>query len=126
MAEHRIILADGSRLLREMLKRIFEKSDDLEVVGEVTDIKNLPHLIREKKAQWVILSTPPEESVPRWIETIISEQPEVRFLSVSNDGSEIKIKWYEPHEKIIKGLSLQDLITILQAELFPLEKYSEL
>ena len=126
MAEHRIILADGSRLLREMLKRIFEKSDDLEVVGEVTDIKNLPHLIREKKAQWVILSTPPEESVPRWIETIISEQPEVRFLSVSNDGSEIKIKWYEPHEKIIKGLSLQDLITILQEELFPLEKYPEL
>jgi DNA-binding NarL/FixJ family response regulator len=126
MAEHRIILADGSRLLREMLKRIFEKSDDLEVVGEVTDIKNLPHLIREKKAQWVILSTPPEESVPRWIETIISEQPEVRFLSVSNDGSQIKIKWYEPHEKIIKGLSLQDLITILQEELFPLEKYPEL
>jgi DNA-binding NarL/FixJ family response regulator len=126
MAEHRIILADGSRLMREMLKRIFEKSDDLEVVGEVTDIKNLPHLIREKKAQWVILSTPPEESVPRWIETIISEQPEVRFLSVSNDGSQIKIKWYEPHEKIIKGLSLQDLITILQEELFPLEKYPEL
>ena len=122
MAEHRIILADGSRLLREMLKRIFEKSDDLEVVGEVTDIKNLPHLIREKKAQWVILSTPPEESVPRWIETIISEQPEVRFLSVSNDGSQIKIKWYEPHEKIIKGLSLQDLITIIQEGLFPLEK----
>ena len=126
MAEHRIILADGSRLLREMLKRIFEKSDDLEVVGEVTDIKNLPHLIREKKAQWVILSTPPEESVPRWIETIISEQPEVRFLSVSNDGSQIKIKWYEPHEKIIKGLSLQDLITIIQEGLFPLEKYPQL
>jgi DNA-binding NarL/FixJ family response regulator len=120
MAEHRIILANGSRLLREMLRRIFDKADDLEVVGEVTDINKLPHMIREKNAQWVIFSTPPEENAPRWIEAIISEQPDVRFLSVSNDGSEIKIKWYEPHEKIIRGLSLQDLITILQEELFPL------
>jgi DNA-binding NarL/FixJ family response regulator len=123
MSEHRIILADGSRLLREMLKRIFEKAEDLEVVGEVIDIKNLPHMIQEKKAQWVILSTPPEENAPRWIEAIISEHPDVRFLSVSNDGSEIKIKWYEPHEKTIRGLSLQDLITILQEELFSFEKY---
>jgi DNA-binding NarL/FixJ family response regulator len=121
MSDHRIILADGSRLMREMLKRIFDKADDLEVVGEVTDIKNLPQIIREKQAQWVILSISPDEKAPKWIDAMISEQPNLRVLSVSNDGSEIKIKWHEPHEKRIRGISLEDLITLLQEEFETLE-----
>jgi hypothetical protein len=52
---------------------------------------------------------------------MISEQPNLRVLSVSNDGSEIKIKWHEPHEKRIRGISLEDLITLLQEEFETLE-----
>ena len=41
MNEQRVVLANGSRLLREMLKRIIHKSQNLELIREITDVKDL-------------------------------------------------------------------------------------
>ena len=116
MSDQRIILANGSRLLREMLNRILIKTEHLDVVQEVTDHKNLPSAIKQQDAEWVVVSLPTDGPAPEWIDTYIRQHPTIRFLTVSADGSLIKMKWLESHEEDLSGLSLPELIRILESE----------
>ena len=114
MSIKRIILADGSRLLREMLQRVIYKEDNLEVVKEVARYEELPSAIEQFDPEWVIMSLPSNHIIPDWVDIYITDHPSVRFLAVSTDGSKIKMKWLEPHEEDLGDLSLKDLIHILE------------
>ena len=113
MPEQRIILANGSRLLREMLNRILIKTENLEVVQEITDHDTLPTAIEKPEAEWVVMSLPVDSSMPEWTDTYIVDHPDVRFMAVANDGSWVKTKWMECHEENLDNLTLKDLIHIL-------------
>jgi len=115
MSDQRIILANGSRHLREMLNRILLKSEHLNVV-QVGDHHNLPSAIEQQEPEWVIVSLPTDDSAPAWIDTYIRQHPYVGFLTVSADGSSIKIKWLESHEEDISDLTLSELIHILEGD----------
>ena len=116
MPEQRIVLANGSRLLRDMLKRILFKSDKLEVVREVTDQKELLSVIEHTNPEWVIISLSFDNGVPAWVDSFMANHPSVRFMAVATDGSKIKTKWLEVHEQELDGLSLNDLIHILESK----------
>jgi hypothetical protein len=115
MHEHRIVLANGSRLMRDMLKRIFFKSESIDVVREVIDPKELPWVIEYTQPEWVILSLSFDNVVPAWVDGFIAGHPSVRFMALAADGSKIKLKWLEVHEQELNGLSLSDLIKILES-----------
>lgn len=116
MSEQRIVLASGSRLLRDMLKRILFKSDHLEVVQEVADQRELPSVIEHTQPEWVILSLSYDNGVPAWVDSFIASHPSVRFMALAADGSKVKMKWLEVHEQELNGLSLSDLIQILESK----------
>ena len=119
MSEHRIILANSSRLVREMLNRILRKTDNLEVVQEVTNHKKLPTEIEKSDAEWVIMSLPIDSNMPEWVDTYIVNHPYVHFMAVASDGSWVKTKWLEYHEEKLNNLSLRDLIHILGGVMEP-------
>jgi DNA-binding NarL/FixJ family response regulator len=116
MHEQRIVLANGSRLLRDMLKRVLCKSEHLEVVREVIDQRELPAVIDHTQPEWVILSLSFDNGVPAWVDGFIASHPSVRFMALAADGSRIKMKWLEVHEEELSGLSLNDLIRILESK----------
>lgn len=131
----RIILANETRLLREMLRRAIARSPYLQVVGEVTDRANLSSRVEETDAQWVIVSLLPDGGIPETAETLLMENPSVAILAVAPDGSQLRVGWTEPcekaiavapdgspvklrwtetHEKLLEDLSLEELITVLR------------
>ena len=116
MPEQRIVLANGSRLLRDMLKRILFKSENLQVVREVTDQRELSSAIEHSNPEWVIVSLSFDNGVPSWVDNYIAVHPSVRFMAVAMDGSKVKMKWLEIHEQELNGLSLSDLIHILETK----------
>lgn len=113
MTEQRIILANGSRLVHEMLNRILLKTENLDVVQEVVNHNKLPAEIESADAEWVVLSLPAESDLPEWVDSYIVEHPDVRLMAIASDGSWVKTKWLECHEEELNNLSLQDLIHIL-------------
>jgi DNA-binding NarL/FixJ family response regulator len=116
MSERRIVLANGSRLMRDMLMRILHKSSTLEVIQEVNDPKELPAIIENTHPEWVILSLSFDNGVPTWVDTFMASHPSVRFMALAADGSKIKMKWLEVHEQELNGLSLNELIHILESK----------
>lgn len=114
MSEQRIVLANTSRLLRDMLKRVIAQTSDLRLLGEITDQRELPALIGNSDPAWVILSLSYDNEIPAWVERYIAEHPSVRFMAIASDGSKIKMKWLEIHEQELDGISLHDFLRILQ------------
>jgi DNA-binding NarL/FixJ family response regulator len=115
MSEQRIILANSSRLLREMLNRILLKAEHLKVVQEVTDHNDLPAIIEQREAEWILMSLPVDGQLPEWTKTFLRDHPRMRIMTFAPDGSWVRMKWLEIHEERLTDLSLQDLIHILES-----------
>jgi DNA-binding NarL/FixJ family response regulator len=114
MSQQRIVLANTSRLLRDMLKRIIHRSDQLALLGEVTDQKDLPTAIESSSPEWVIVSLSYDDRIPAWVDGFMADHPSVHFMAIATDGSKIKMKWHAVHEQELNGLSLNDLLHILE------------
>lgn len=116
MQSHRIILANGSRFLHEMLKRVIEKTPDLQVVDEVADLTRLSPAIANTDAQWVIMSLPLDGEIPEVVKSLLIAHPSVRILAMATDGSQVRIKWLESHEEALDDLSLDELFAVLRTQ----------
>src|SRR6266536_1386545 len=117
MSTKRIILSNGSRLLREMLHRVINKADNLEVVQEVANHENLPFAIEIFDPEWVIISLPFNNNMHDWIDSCISNHPTVRFILLFPGENKIKMKWRETIEEDLSDVSLNDLIHMLEKDL---------
>lgn len=107
MHEQRIVPANSSRLLSDMLKRIIDKSSNLELLKAITDPRDLPAVIENSDPAWVIVSLSCDNVIPAWVDEYMAQHPSVRCMAVSSDASKIKMKWLETHEQELNGLSLQ-------------------
>ena len=116
MAEQRVVLANGSRLLRDMLKRILYKSENLQVVREVNDPRELASVVEQVNPEWVIVSLSFDNRLPAWVDSFMVSHPSVRFMALATDGSKIKVKWLDIHEQELSGITLSDLLEILESK----------
>jgi DNA-binding NarL/FixJ family response regulator len=114
-----VILADGSRLLRELLHRALDKADRLQVVDEVPNPEELSSSIEKFDPEWVIVSLPYSEYSPRWLRPCLTEYPSVRFVFLSPHQNHIKMKWEISFEEEYPDLSLREFIHILEKDLQP-------
>ena len=117
MSTKRVILADGSRLVRELLHHVIDKADHLQVVDEVANHQGLPMSIRRFEPDWVILPLPYGNPVHRWIDGCMRDHPAVRFVFLSPGQNNIKMTWQMSCEEEYSNLSLQEFIHILETDL---------
>ena len=117
MSTKRVILADGSRLLREMLRRVIDKADHLEVVQELPSPEGLSSAIESLSPEWVILSLPYNDNTHNWISTFMSGYPSMRFMFLSPESNTLKMKGQISYEEDLTNLSLRDFIHILEKDL---------
>jgi DNA-binding NarL/FixJ family response regulator len=113
----RIILADGSRLVREMLHHALDKAEQLQIVDEVPDHEGLPLSIEKSAPAWVIVPLPYSNSTRDWIDACITNHPAVGFVFLSPHQNQITMKWQTSCEEEYSDLSLKEFIQILEKDL---------
>ncbi len=116
METRRIIVANQQRLLREMMKRVIEKTPGFQVVGEGLEMAKLPAAIERTNAQWVIVSLRPEGELPQIVDDLLAVQPTLRVLALAPDGSQVKVKALKPREENLSNMNLNKLIAMLRSE----------
>lgn len=112
-AVHRVVLANDSLLLRGMLKRVFSRVPNLEVVGEIADLAKLLTLVESTDPEWAIVPLSPDGSMPDIIDTALKKHSSVHFLGMTTDGSRARMKRIGCRERHLGSLSLKKLIAIL-------------
>ena len=113
----RVLLADGPRLLREMLHHALDKADQLEVVGEVSSQDELPSSIERYEPAWVLVAASYSRDTHHWTAPFLDEHPSLRFVFVAPNQNYIKMKWQASQEEEFSNLSLRELIDILEQDL---------
>jgi DNA-binding NarL/FixJ family response regulator len=114
MSTQMIVLVNESRLLRGILKRAIERDPDLHVVTEVDDYTKVSSVIENADIDWIVLALHPQESIPDVIDVVLRDQPDLRCLVMSTDGSQVQMRWIETHDTSLNEKSLDELLTILR------------
>lgn len=116
MGTQSIILLDNSRLVRDMFRRVIKKAPGLQIIAEVEDVSDFPNIARQTNADWTILLLDPDEEVPTIVEQTLNHQTSMRLLVMAVDGSQVRMRWIEPHEIYLNDKSLEELLTILRQD----------
>lgn len=117
MSTKRVILANSSRLLRELLHHVIDKADGLEVVREIPNREELPSAIADLEPEWVIVSSPHEEPTRGWLRACLEQYPSVRFVVLSPDNTRIKLTAQAVSEEDLTNLTLHEFIHLLERDL---------
>jgi DNA-binding NarL/FixJ family response regulator len=117
MATKRVILANNSRLLREMLHHVINKADNLEVVLETPNDEELSSAIEKFDPAWVIASLPANPQLPSWLNRCTEHYPAVRFILLTPNNDRIKMSGQASYEEDLTNVSLKDFIDILEIDL---------
>ncbi len=117
MTIKRVILANNSRLLREMFHRVIDQADYLRVVREVQSSEEILIAIQRFCPDWVIVSLPLSDFVLNCISASIQSDPSVRFIIFSEGHRSLKIDWQMTSEEEISDLSLKEFIHLLEKDL---------
>lgn len=111
-ARVKIILANDSRLLREMLKRVLRRSPRLEVVAEIEDLHQLEPVLSETRARWIIVSLTPEGEFPGAVKTVLQDHSTAHVLAIATDASTVKLLHMEPNERQVDVYSVEEILSL--------------
>lgn len=114
--KQRIVLANSSLLVRDLLKKVIGKKPGLEIVSNVEDYTELPEILETTEADWGIILLPPNGEVPEIINQVIEEQTSMRFLLMDVDGSHVRMIYRKPQEVPLDEQNLQDILELLRKD----------
>lgn len=95
-----------------MLQRTIQSIAGLQVVAEAEDLAELPALVEQTGAQWVIVSMSRAGKLPTGLESLLVQHPSLCILGVANDGSHAELKWVEFHRERLGTLCTQSSWTL--------------
>jgi DNA-binding NarL/FixJ family response regulator len=99
-----------------MLRRVFRRLPDFEIVATLHDLQGLQPLLLSTKADWLVISAMPDEGVSKQVRALHARYPAMRILVIAADGSEVLINWAEPHEAHMERASLPELISMMRSQ----------
>ena len=106
-----VILANKPRLFREMLGKIFENPLQVNVIGEVTNINQLPLLSELLHPDWIVLTLCNNGSFPRIADVMVDLCPEVGILAITENGERARARC---REMVYDGMALDELVDVLE------------
>lgn len=115
----KVILANDSRLLRQMLGRVLARAAHVEVVAEVDNLRELAATVQRTGAHWIIVSLTPESEFPESVVALLQSQATTHVLAMAADGSATRVLTMEPCEQQVRILSVAEILSLLQRQAGP-------
>lgn len=118
MQPRQAIIVDGSRILRDLIKRILETKAGFDVVHELDDLQDVATTLNKEDAGWVffVLSHEPDVSEAQKIELLV-KHPFLRMVFIRVDGGHIDMEWLVYEHKDLTGMTLEELTQQLREEM---------
>lgn len=112
-----ILIADHSRLMREILTKAISTDENIQIIKTVENYEHLSELVKKQDIDWIIITSSVDEQLPVEVKELLIDHPEIGVLAVSPDGSHICLKWFTVHERDLDGLSLDEVTQILSNDI---------
>ncbi len=93
MKHVRVLLANGPRLMRELVLATISDHEDIEIVDEVPSEEQLETAVAESSADFLILSLENGSRLSARCAPILQNDPELRILAISPEGNHMTLYW---------------------------------
>ncbi len=108
MKKIRVLLANRPRIMREVIRSMIERQEDMEVVGEVLNPLDLFVAVRDTQSNAVVLALKDSEK-PGLRSHLIAEYPDLTIVGLPSEGETAFVErlWWilDPSEaKILSAL----------------------
>ena len=112
----RIVVANGPRLFRQLVRRALVTVSDLEVVGVMANLSDLTLLIERDQPDWLIAALRPDGRLPEMVEAVLHRFPSLNVLGVALDGGRVKT-WCAKRreEETFTDITFEEMIRILRS-----------
>lgn len=118
MLSQPVILVNGSRLLRELVKRVIEKDTGFEVIAELGNALELPSAIMKTNAEWVFLILLPGQEIPEKLKvSLLLKHQTLRIVGLWVDSGRVRIDWMGHEQKEFTEVTLSEFTRLLRQEL---------
>jgi len=118
MQSRRAILVDGSRLVRDFIRRVIEQDAGFEIVQEFKDLEDLSAVSQDMNINWIFTVLAPGQKIPDGLKVeLLLKIPSVRIVGVCVGDGYIQAEWMTRHEKDLTGLNLDEFVQFLDQEL---------
>lgn len=118
MQPRRAILVDGSRILRDLIRRVLETKAGFEVVDELSNLEELSSSLARAETEWAFLILSPNlEISKRHTVEILVEHPSMRIILIRMDEGRIEMEWLVRGHKDLTDMTLDEITLVIQKEL---------
>ena len=117
MQSRRAILVDGSRILRDLIRRVLKTKAGFEVVDELSNLEELSSSLARAETEWAFLILSPNlEISKRQTVEILVEHPSLRIILIRMDEGRIKMEWWIRGHKDLTDMTLDEIALVIQKE----------
>lgn len=110
----RVVLADMSRLTRELISRILEAEPEVQLVGELTAVTLPLRQLIEKADADVLIVGAGAPGLAAECRELLDQHARLRVLVVSADGDEARLHGVRPYELGAKEFSPDFLLDVVR------------
>ena len=116
MSPIRIFVGDMPRLLRDIVVEVVRTEPDLSIVGEATGRADMKKLLRDSRANVVVLDA--ASAADRGgADRLASEHARLKVLVLSDRGRNAEMHWLEPRSARCPDLSPERLVEFIRSAL---------
>jgi DNA-binding NarL/FixJ family response regulator len=93
MEKVRVLVANGPRLMREVVRTALCRHADMEIVGEIEDEFEILPAIERTKAQCLIIAQEEFTGRPAICDVVFDKQPHMKILAVTPGSGDSVLYW---------------------------------
>lgn len=96
MKKTKVLVANGPRLLRELVLEAIADQPDMEIVGEVWKESEILDGVQQTQPDFLIVALGSSDERPRICDAVLETYPDMRILAIAPDRGSVMYYWISP------------------------------
>lgn len=89
----RVLIANGPRLMRELMLETISDQPDIDIVGEVTNESDLERAVESTEPDFVIVALEKHNRLPVACQSILEGHPKLKMIAIAPDRNSSMFYW---------------------------------
>jgi DNA-binding NarL/FixJ family response regulator len=93
LARIRVLVANQPRLMRDLIAFTIADQKDVEIIGQIEDVAELPDRVEETRPDCVIISLEKPGKRPNVCDALLEQYPHIKILAITSESNTSFLYW---------------------------------
>jgi DNA-binding NarL/FixJ family response regulator len=93
MSPIRVLVANGPRLMRELVMATISDQPDIEIVGEIQEESAIASAVNHTQPDFLIVTLEGHDHLPDFCKSILQSHPQIKIIAIASDRNSTVFYW---------------------------------